>query len=177
VIVTEVASVEVHVRVADWPATMDCDDAVSVTVGTGLVRVSGVGVVVVLLLLLPPLPHALKKSTTPATAATSNIEGFRRAMGRLAGLVLLEQYRPNDHSVPLATTPGSGRIYKKQFFRPELAQAEAEYCRRWQAPINIGDTGSPARAAEGAVGDSSAAHPLGRTTSQKSSRVARGGAE
>ena len=39
------------------------------------------------------------------------------------------------------------------------------------------DAGSPARAAECAVGDSSAAHPLGRTTSQKSSRVARGGAE
>ena len=110
---------------------MDCDDAVSVTVGTGLVGVSGVdGVGEVLLLLLTPLPHAPRKSTTPATAVTSNIEGFCRAMGRLAGLVLLEQYRPNDHSVPLATTPGSGRIYKKQFFRPELAQAEAEYCLR-----------------------------------------------
>ena len=39
------------------------------------------------------------------------------------------------------------------------------------------DAGSPARAAEGAVGDSSPAHPLGRTASQKSPRVARGGAE
>ncbi len=39
------------------------------------------------------------------------------------------------------------------------------------------DAESPARAAEGAVGDGSAAHPLERTTSQKSSRVAGVGAE
>ena len=38
------------------------------------------------------------------------------------------------------------------------------------------DAGFPARAAEGAVGDSSAAHPLGCTTSEKSPRVG-GGAE
>jgi len=76
VIVTEVASVEVHVSVTDWPATMDCDDTLNVTVGV-LNRVCGTGAVL-LLLLPPPLPHALKKSATPAHAATSNIEDFRR---------------------------------------------------------------------------------------------------
>jgi hypothetical protein len=78
VIVTEVASVEVHVSVTDWPATMDCDDTLSETVGTGVAVVAVVAVVTEEALLLPPLPHALKKSATPAHAATSNIEDFRR---------------------------------------------------------------------------------------------------
>jgi hypothetical protein len=82
VIVTEVASVEVHVRVAVCPATMDCGDTLSETVGGPLFSVSEPGAVLLLLpvLLLPPLPHALKKSVTP-TRTTSNIEDFCRTMG------------------------------------------------------------------------------------------------
>ena len=68
------ASVEVHVRVADWPATIDCVGGLNVTVGSALDGVCGAGVV--LPVLLPPLPHALKKRTTPTRTAASNIENF-----------------------------------------------------------------------------------------------------
>jgi glycerophosphoryl diester phosphodiesterase len=51
-------------------------------------------------------------------------------------------------------------------FLPEVLRRLAGLCAE-----------SPARAAGGAVGDGSSAHPLGRTTSQKSSRVAGVGAE
>jgi hypothetical protein len=74
-IVTEVASVEVHVRVADWPATIDCGDTLSDTVG--VLGGAGSGEV----LLLPPLPHALRKSATPASTAASDIKDFHRTMG------------------------------------------------------------------------------------------------
>jgi hypothetical protein len=65
---------------------MDCGDTLSETVGAVVDAVSGAGVVLLLLLLLlPPFPHAVKKSTMPATAVTSNFENFCRAMKRLAG--------------------------------------------------------------------------------------------
>ena len=128
VIVTEVASVEDHVRVADWPDTTDSGDTLSVTVGTGGGSEE--------LLLLPPLPHALKKSATPTSTAAGNIENFC-PIGPPRSVSIRKQYRPNDAPTRSAVSVRSsfaGLSWPKQKLNISL---------RCQVTGSIGDSGEP----------------------------------